>query len=166
MFLLISSYSFSQLSIGKEELTNSSVSLEFGNQNRGIILPWVTSFNDVPNAVNGTFIFDLSDKKVKYRKGGAWYDLSIDTGEANSALQDALNENSDAKLVIGNQANTDQTPGVLVLSDNNKAMILPKVASPHLNIVLPSAGMMAYDTASRQLAVFNGKVWTFWKPTS
>lgn len=167
MFLLIGSYSFSQLSIGKEDVTNSSISLEFGTQNRGIVLPWVTSFNDIPAAVDGTFIYDISDKKVKYKSNGLWYDLSIDTtGVVDTTLQDNLTESAEARLVIGVDANTDQTPGILVLSDNDKAMVLPKVASPHVNIISPAAGMMAYDTTSRQLAVFNGTVWTFWKPDS
>jgi hypothetical protein len=52
--------------------------------------------------------------------------------------------------------------GILVLEDANKAMILPKVASPHLNIISPAAGMMVYDTQKKQLAVFNGTVWSFW----
>ena len=34
----------------------------------------------------------------------------------------------------------------MVLADTNKAMVLPKVASPHLNIVNPAPGMMVYDT--------------------
>ncbi|WP_426480116.1 hypothetical protein [Chryseobacterium sp. R2ACT005] len=48
--------------------------------------------------------------------------------------------------------------------DVNKAMILPKIASPHLNIVNPAAGMMVYDTTKKQLAIYNGTVWSFWKP--
>ncbi|WP_279195775.1 hypothetical protein [Chryseobacterium indoltheticum] len=56
------------------------------------------------------------------------------------------------------------TPGILVLEDTNKAMILPRVASPHLNIINPAPGMMVYDTTAKQLAVFNGTVWSFWKP--
>ena len=67
-------------------------------------------------------------------------------------------------MLIGGDPATDTTPGILVLADTNKAMVLPKVASPHLNIVNPSPGMMVYDTTSKQLAVFNGTVWSFWKP--
>jgi len=54
--------------------------------------------------------------------------------------------------------------GILVLSDTNTAMILPKMDSPHLNIVNPAPGMMAYDTKTNQLAIFKGTVWTFWRP--
>ena len=67
-------------------------------------------------------------------------------------------------MAIGANPTLDSAPGILVLTDTNKAMILPKVASPHLNIINPSAGMMAYDTVKRQLAVFNGTVWSFYKP--
>jgi hypothetical protein len=82
----------------------------------------------------------------------------------DTTLQDPLTEKSTAKVAIGANGATDTTPGILVLTDKDKAMILPKVASPHLNIINPSAGMLVYDTTAKQLAVFNGTVWSFWKP--
>jgi septal ring-binding cell division protein DamX len=75
-----------------------------------------------------------------------------------------LTDVSSAKTSIGTNAATDSTSGILVLTDTNKAMVLPKVSSPHLNIISPSSGMMVYDTTAHQLAVFNGTVWSFWKP--
>lgn len=156
---------YSQVAIGKASVTNASISLEFGNANKGILLPWVTSAASVSGAVDGTVIYDTSDKKVKYRKASSWFDLSINNnGSVDTSLQDTLTENSDAKVAIGASGATDKTPGILVLTDTDRAMILPKVASPHLNIINPSAGMMAYDTTAKQLAVYNGTVWSFWKP--
>lgn len=156
---------YSQVAIGKSTITNSSVSLEFGDEKRGIILPWVNSSTGVTGAVNGTIIYDTSDKKVKYLKSGVWFDLSVDnTGIVDTSLQDSKTEVPTAKTVIGTNSPTDTTPGILVLSDTNKAMILPKVASPHLNIINPVSGMIVYDTNTKQLAVFNGNVWSFWKP--
>ncbi|MFC7346078.1 hypothetical protein ACFQO9_05010 [Chryseobacterium zhengzhouense] len=94
-----------------------------------------------------------------------WADLSVDTtGTADILLQTTKTESGTAKAAIGATGATDTTAGVLVLSDTNKAMILPQVASPHLNIVNPAPGMMAYDTVKKQLAVYNGSVWSFWKP--
>lgn len=151
---------YSQVAIGKTILESASSSLEFGNENRGMILPWVTNVSSLQNTVNGTLVFDLSDKKVKSFQNNIWVDLSINTtGIADSSLQDNLNDNSSAKTSIGTPT---ATAGILILEDNNKAMILPKVASPHLNIISPDAGMMVYDTVKKQLAVFNGSVWTFW----
>ena len=156
---------YSQVAIGKESITNSSVSLEFGAGNRGMILPWVTAASSVTGAVNGTLIFDTSDKKVKYLKGGSWFDLSVDTtGLVDTSLQNSLPELSSSTVAIGKKGAANTTAGILVLTDDDKAMILPKVANPHLNIVNPAAGMMVYDTVNKQLAVFNGSVWTFWKP--
>lgn len=169
--LFLSGISFSQVAIGKTSVSNTSVSLEFGNDNKGIILPWAVNSTSVAGAVDGTMIYDTSDHKVKYLKSGSWFDLNGETelnpetvGAADTSLQDSKTESSTAKVVIGTNGATDSTPGILVLTDTNKAMILPKVASPHLNIINPAPGMLAYDTNTHMLAVFNGTVWSFWKP--
>lgn len=165
IILFLFSHYNAQVAIGKTTISNSSVSLEFPDGNRGIILPWVTSAAAVSGAVDGTIIYDISDKKVKYRKSGIWTDLSIDTtGAVNTALQNTKAESINAKVAIGNNNSTDTTPGILVLTDDNKSMVLPKMDNPHLNIISPAAGTIAYDTANHQLAVFNGTVWSFWKP--
>lgn len=161
---MISSLAFSQIAIGKSSVSNTSVSLEFGNANKGIILPWVTSQGAVTGAVNGTIIYDVADKKVKYFKGGTWFDLTRDnTGVVNTSIQDNLTESDSAKAAIGSNGATDTTPGILVLTDTDKAMVLPRVASPHLNIINPAAGMMVYDTFHHMVAVYNGTVWSFWR---
>ena len=155
------------MAIGKTSVSSPSVSLEFydaADNAKAMILPWVTKASDVAS-VDGTLIFDSEDKKVKYKKGGAWFDLSRSTdGSVNIALQSALVEKATAKTQIGGTPASDNTNGILVLADTNKAMILPKVASPHLKIINPEAGTMAYDTVTKQLCVYNGTVWSFWKP--
>ena len=161
-----------QVAVGKGSVQNNSISLEFGNENRGMILPWVTNTGAVSGAVEGTVVYDLSDHKVKTKNASGWKDLSIDsTGTTidpqNSTVDlatiqnNVTTENTDAAVRIGTPT---ATPGILVLEDTNKAMILPRVASPHLNIINPAPGMMVYDTTAKQLAVFNGTVWSFWKP--
>lgn len=168
LFALFSTAVFSQVAIGKSSVSTPSVSLEFYNgadNAKAMILPWVNSESAVTGAVDGTIIYDTTDKKVKYRKAGSWFDLSVDTtGVVDTSLQNGLTENASAKAQIGGNPATDTTPGMLVLSDTDKAMVLPKVASPHLKIIKPEPGTIAYDTVSKQLAVFNGTVWSFWKP--
>jgi len=160
-FILIFNMFNAQVAIGKITLESASSSLEFGSENRGLVLPWATSAASVADVVNGTLIFDINDKKTKVYSGNAWKDLTIAiNGAAETSLQDGLAEQTNAKVAIGALSST---PGILVLEDSNKAMILPKVASPHLNIVAPTPGMIVYDTVKKMLLVFNGTVWTFWK---
>lgn len=162
ILLLIPGFSFSQVIIGsgKSKMTNSSVSLEFGTEPKGILLPWVESANIVQNAVAGTFIFDVSDKKVKLRSSTGWIDLTINSdGEVDTTLQDPHFEKVDAKVTVGVPTNVN---GIFVLEDNNKGMILPLVNS-YKEVINPDAGMMVFDTSSKQLCLFNGKFWTFWK---
>ena len=185
--LTVSTCAFAQVAIGKASISNipatttpnPSISLEFGDyvagQGKGIIVPWVTSAGDVTGAQQGTIVFDTADKIMKYRRAdGSWFNLTrnetttVDgqanydtTGVVNTTLQASLTDNPDAKAAIGTPT---ATPGILVLEESNKAMVLPKVPSPHLNIINPEPGVMVYDTTTKQLAVFNGKVWSFWKP--
>ncbi|MCC3217928.1 hypothetical protein LIV57_21910 [Chryseobacterium sp. X308] len=149
-----------QVALGKTVLESASSSIEFGSENRGLVLPWVTNTSGIQNPENGTLVFDTSDMKVKVYQNNLWKDLSVDTtGTADTSLQDSLVDQPDAKVSVGTPSSVS---GILVLEDSNKAMILPKVASPHLNIISPAAGMMVYDTQKKQLAVFNGTVWSFW----
>ena len=208
--LMVGISSFAQVAIGKTNVSklsdgitnNPGISLEFydsADNSRGIVLPWVSTVANNPFAynattgagykgmngiiLNGTIVYDLSDKKIKYRKNGSWEDLT-DTltfpltvknssnqdgtitglNAVDSSLQDNVGELSDARVAIGTDGVTDTASGILALTDKDKAMVLPKVASPHLTIKNPAPGMMAYDTVKKQLAVCNGTVWSFWKP--
>lgn len=180
---LLSTLSSAQLTIGKttpnSNPVNTSVSVEFGNAtggNKGIVLPWVTTAAGVltanPGTVAGTFIFDSGDQKVKYRRtvtsptpGTIWEDLSAGALTPVVAnIPDTAGESTSAKAIIGNVTSspqTDTTPGILILSDTTKAMVLPRVNS-HNDIPSPSAGMMVYVTSTNQLAIYNGREWAFW----
>lgn len=128
------------------------------NTKKGIILPSVTS---TPGVVEGTLVFDANDKKVKYYNG-SWVELTREVGE--SRLQsNTVSEKvtSGQGVIIG--AETSSAPGVLVLESSSKALILPKVVEPHLNVVNPAPGMICYDTVNKTLSVFNGSVWEFWE---
>lgn len=163
--ILISGLATGQVIIGsgKTQVTNASVSLEFGTEEKGIILPWVTSASIVAAPVNGTLIFDTTDKKTKVYQNNNWVDLTINTnGEVDTTLQDSRVEVANAKVSVGTPSSV---PGILVLEDTNKAMVLPQVES-YLNITTPAAGMMVFDTSQNLLCLFNGKQWTFWKASN
>ncbi len=178
--VMIASLSFAQVAIGKSNISNTSVSLEFGAGNKGIILPWATnadgvSLSPTANAKGGAFILDVNDRKVKISKNnGTWFDLTVHNLEkpaigGNTAINNALQTNAafpektDAKTMIGGNPTTDSTPGILVLADTDKAMIPPLVTDPATNIKNPAPGMMVYDSAKKLLAVYNGTVWSYWR---
>ena len=176
LIILVSNLSFAQVTIGKASpytAANATVSLEFGNATggvRGIVLPWVTAAANVTSAVPGPIIFDSADQKVKFGTAAtanatavtSWGDLSAGAyAPTTPNVPDTNTENATAKILIGGTPATDTTSGILVLGDTNKAMILPRVNS-HTDIVNPTAGMMVYVTGTQQLALYNGREWTFW----
>ncbi|WP_080779925.1 hypothetical protein [Chryseobacterium phocaeense] len=157
----------SQVVINGASSTNASIStpsvlLEFSNNaNKGLILPWTNG--DVPNPVNGTIIFNNVERKIKAFVNNQWVDYSNEAG-TNNGIDNSLQNNPlypekpDAKVIIGNPTNVK---GILVLESANKAMVLPKLASPHLNIIKPAPGMIAFDTVKELLCIFNGTQWSF-----
>ena len=152
---------FAQVIIGGETggaTDKTSVLLEFANtNNKGIILPYT---DGEISAVNGTFIFDANEGKVKFKKGTGWLDLSNNIGVVDASIQTGLTDTDlERKVVIG--ADSSTANGVLVLEHPNKAMVLPIVTNTN-NIINPSAGMIVFvDGDNKVLATFNGSKWSY-----
>lgn len=157
-----------QVAIGKTVVTNSSVILEFDGataNTKGIILSAVNNLSNVLGTIpadnNGTFLFDKSDDRVKMYENGVWVNLS-DSGSETKIIANTTDEKNPMQgAIIGKS--TSNAKGVLVLESSNKALVLPWIQNPHLNVKDPYPGMMCYDTASRTLAVFDGLLWNYWK---
>lgn len=152
---------YAQVAIEKETVDGNSTVLDFNNtptNTKGIILP-ATQGLPTGSPANGTFIFDKSDDKIKVYENDIWKPLS-DTGNSSAVIVNTSDETGNG-VVIGTQAGS--ADGVLVLESPDKAMILPKISAPHLNVKNPYPGMICYDTVSKTFAVFDGTVWNYWK---
>lgn len=168
-FILSTNLTFAQISIGKNQVDGGGI-LDFDEDNKGIILP-IADIETTNTYTNGTILVDKNDYKIKVFQDNDWLELS-DTGSFDVQKDDNNNDISTAVkintsddigqgVIIG--AENSDADGVLVLESTNKALILPKVFRPHENILSPVAGTICYDTESDSLAVFNGKVWNYWK---
>jgi len=159
---LASSYK-GQVAIGKTAVNGSSTILDFKDTDNwfGIILPAV---DQAPTTSmennNGTFLFDKTDQKVKMYENDKWVELSHAKGNGSSIVNNATAEVGTG-AIIG--ASTTSAKGVLVLESADKAVILPKIFRPDINVRSPYPGMICYDTFNKMIAVFDGKVWNFWK---
>ena len=142
---------------------NGNAALDFGTANLGIILPWVTSAKDVTNPTPGTMIYDTADKKVKYYEGGttpSWVDMSLNSGNVDTSLQDDFTDVHDTGMIIGDKSGAPK--GVLVFQTPTKGLLLPKVSNPANTISNPEAGTIVYDPTSKRVCVYNGLNWAYW----
>ncbi|MFD2034651.1 hypothetical protein ACFSKL_07625 [Belliella marina] len=156
----MASYAMGQVAVSKLTVDGNSTLLDFYDQAdnfRGIILPAVDVVPLTP--VNGTFLFDRSDKKLKMYEGGVWVDLSGEGHDAGIITNNSLETGK--KTVMGDTESA--ADGALVLESPDKAMILPHIANPHTTVKSPYPGMMCFDTVSNALAIFDGLVWNYWK---
>lgn len=148
-----------QIAIQKEMADEDGL-LDFAeNTTNGILLPIVETLPG--NAVAGTLLMDKNDKTLKMNTGTEWASLS-DAGSIADATFNVNPELSGTNRIIIGAAGTN-APGVLVLESSDKALILPKIATPHTSVKNPYPGMICYDTASKTLAVFDGLKWSYWK---
>ena len=149
---------YSQVGIETTSIHTDAI-LDFPlGQNKGIVLPMVESLPTGSAATNGTFLIDKTDGKVKVRQNGVWLNLTSSSNLSSYSVNPSA-DISDG-VIIG--ATSSSASGVLVLESINKALMLPKVASPHLNIKSPYPGLMCYDTVKNSIAVFNGEGWYYW----
>lgn len=163
---------------GKSAVEGSSTIIDFNsdiegkkvtdntvNNTNGIILPSLhgSDLTTVDSNSNGSFYFDTDDNIVKMYQNNIWVNLSdIGTGSSTVINANTSNESTaQSGVIIG--AVTTNAKGVLVLESSNKAMILPRIANPHLTVKTPHPGMMYYDVVSKTLAVFDGALWHYWK---
>lgn len=157
LFMVIVTGVQAQTAIDKQTVDGDGI-LDFAvGTTKGIILPAVETLPTTP--ANGTFLYDKNAEMVKMFENGGWVELS-DTGDASAVLP-YNGVNTDQQTILG--AESTSVDGVLVLEAPDKALILPKIASPHINVVDPYPGMMCYDTDAKALAVFDGLEWSYWK---
>ena len=123
-------------------------------RSRGIILP--ANDKAPQNPANGTFVFDMSDIKIKMYENDQWINLT-DRGQ----YPISYNENDAGEgVIIG--AETSKTEGVLILESTNRALVLPRVNDISKDVFSPYPGMMCYDMASKTVAIFDGTQWSYW----
>lgn len=148
-----------QVAIEKSQVDGDGL-LDFpANTTKGILLPIVETLPS--DASSGTLLMDKNDKTLKMNVESAWIPLS-DEGSVTGAV---FNSNGEIpgqnRVIMGSDATS--APGVLVLESPDKALILPKIAAPHINVKNPYPGMICYDTVSKSMAVFDGLKWSYWK---
>jgi hypothetical protein len=154
-----------QVMIGnKISFSSPSSIMEFpDNDTRGMVLPILDIANMTPNYVGGTMLLDSNSKKVKYyADNNQWVELSPNDGDLSKVVVSTQPDKEEMRTLIGNNPNVT-TIGALVLDSTDKALVLPRVESPHLTMINPPAGTLVFDTKTKMLCVYNGKEWTFWE---
>lgn len=148
-----------QIAVEKSQVDGDGI-LDFpSNTTKGILLPIVETLPS--NAVSGTLLMDKNDMVLKMNVESSWQALSDSGSIAGAAFNTNEELPGNNRVIIG--ASSTNAPGLLVLESSDKALVLPRVAAPHINVKDPYPGMICYDTESKSMAVFDGLKWSYWK---
>lgn len=154
--LCVGTQVMAQIAIGKSTVTNSSCLLEFGNEARGIRLPLVTDASAMTTS-EGSLVFDTATGSFRYYDGILWSDVT-----PGGTLGGAPSGSDSGSGVIMGSNTTSASGGALFLEATNKALVLPIINNVELRILTPSVGLIAWDTAKKQVAVYNGVKWCYY----
>lgn len=144
-----------QIAIGKSSVTDSSCLLEFGNESRGIRLPLVTDATAMTTSA-GSIVFDTATGSFRYYDGTVWSTI-IAGGTTGSSPTGADTGNG---VIMGSNT-TLAVGGALILEATDKALVLPRVNNVEFRMQTPVRGLMVWDTAKKQVAVYNGTKWCY-----
>lgn len=146
-----------QIAIGKDYVDGDAL-IDFAENEGGLILPIVS---DLPlGNYTGTLLVDENTATVKAGTNSAWISLT-DTGRIDESSAIKVRDKKSKGAVVGHETATAE--GVLVLENDSKALVLPKVYDPVNTLRSPIIGTICYDTKSETIAIFDGKYWSFWK---
>lgn len=169
--LLLPMVTIAQTVIEGKSSSSTSAVLEFPlGTTKGIILPAVESLPGTP--ANGTFLYDKMQKKVRMFQNNSWVDLSNIGDSGRIVAYNSTTTLPDKQTIIGSHTTKVYNgasfvdgivDGIVVLEGSTKALVLPKIVNPHLTVRSPYPGMMCYDINRKALAVFDGKLWNYWK---
>lgn len=154
-----------QLLVNTELPHSPAVILDFNqdpNNAMGLVLPIVNEITQ--NMVNGTMLFDKSDRRVKYKKKGKWVSLSYVDGILDNHIENP-SVDIESSTYVGEDINL-AVKGVLVLESENKAMVLPHVKDPLINVKNPYPGMICYDPTTKAMFLYDGRYWNIWRKSS
>ena len=158
--ILICNISLAQVSIGNENARGASILDLGGGTLNGIVLPYN---NTTINPINGMLRVDANTSKIQLFTENDWVDLT-EQGEMpvdyNNNEEIAINS---GVTISDNEINNPDLIGVLVLESKSKALTLPQIINPHINVVDPPIGMICYDPQNKVIAMYNGQNWYFYK---
>lgn len=165
LFLFLTLIVKAQIGINTEMPRSAAAILDFKqdpNNTTGMVLPIVD--NTATNMVAGTLLLDKSDKRIKYKTRDEWVSLSYVEGNLDKHIPN-LSPDTKQSTYIGDAPNL-AVQGVLVLESTNKAMILPHVKDPIINVKNPYPGMICYDPTTKALFLYDGRYWNIWRKSS
>ncbi|WP_147439140.1 hypothetical protein [Faecalibacter macacae] len=171
----LANFTSAQMKIGENnKITNSSVLLEFDNLNgankKGIVLPvyyMPPSRRSLENIKNGTFVVDYASNQIKVYENDKWVFLTpTDRNILRKPIRNDDSNNIGKGVLITDDKNVSEnyeSQGGLELVSETKALVLPHIKNPHLNVTRPIMGFMCYDTVTESIAMFDGTYWHYWK---
>lgn len=140
---------------------HNSAILDVASTTKGVLLPRTTPAS-ISDPADGLIIYNSSAKKLSYYNGLSWdapCAISV-TGSISAGSTDV-----DGIAINTNGALADQS-AILDISSTDKGILLPGLTNAQRSDLLPTEGLLIYNTDTKLPEYWNGSGWYSMGPTS
>ncbi len=133
---------------------HNSAILDISSTTKGVLLPRTTT-GSVTSPANGLIIYNSTTKKFSHFNGSSW-DSPCSLSVPGSSASGSSEVDGVAINPTGAEAHHS---AILDLSSADKGFLLPRLTSAERNDLLPTAGLLIYNTDTNSPEYWNGSGW-------
>lgn len=133
---------------------HNSAILDISSTTKGVLLPRATTAS-VTSPANGLIIYNSTTKRVSHFNGSSW-DSPCTLSVAGSSASGSSDVDGVAINASGAEAHHS---AILDMSSSEKGFLLPRLTSTERNDLLPTAGLLIYNTDTNSPEYWNGSGW-------
>ncbi len=142
------------MSVGADVVADKSAMLDVSSTTKGVLIPR-TLPQSISSPAAGLIIFNTSTNKINYYNGSQWKTVcSISTGTAGASTSQ-----TSAGFAINSSGEAPAPSAVLDIQSTDKGLLVPRMNEWDKNAILPTAGLIIYNTFANTLQFWNGSKW-------
>ncbi|MEI7829579.1 MAG: hypothetical protein WCI31_07405 [Prolixibacteraceae bacterium] len=142
------------MSVGTDVVADKSAMLDVSSTTKGVLIPR-TQPHMISSPATGLIIYNPSTNKINYYNGSQWKTIcSISTGNIGASTSQ-----TSAGFAINEGGGAPAASAILDIQCIDKGLLVPRMDDGQRNGILPSAGLLIYNTWSNNLQFWNGANW-------
>jgi len=143
------------ISGSQEAIADNSAILDISDAERGVLFPR-TWAGQIPNPGEGLMYYDLNLNRLSYFDGTTWQTTCF----TETATGGGVGSKPTIGVAISDRMEEPPHPSsILDVRAQNKGVLLPRMTTSEREQILPSEGLIIYNTTSHVLEYFDGSYW-------
>jgi len=142
------------INIAPDVSPKNSAMLDINNPSRGILLPRTTPDLIVAPAT-GLIIYNIAANLFNFYDGAEWVSLCA----TSTGVTGAGGSQPPVGYAVKENGSDPDPSAMLDISATHKGVLIPRLTNAQRDSILPTNGLIIYNTSSNNIEFFNGSSW-------